>query len=132
MYGLMHYLIKFQAISIGCLFSIFAFEKKIDGQWLMKFKLPVNLVALFLIFYLNCDSFYTIHAVFVNLVISLITGYIIASNIIPAKDVVFRFLNLKVYVIYRYTILQHLYVARNIYFERCEIALVYGQLSLII
>jgi peptidoglycan/LPS O-acetylase OafA/YrhL len=95
MYGFTHYLIKFQAISIGCLFSILVFEKRFDGRRLMKYKIPGNLVSIFLIFYLNYDAFYSIHAVYTNLVISLVTAYIIITNIIPANDVIFKFLNLK-------------------------------------
>ena len=60
LYGFTHYLIKFQAISIGCLFSIFAFQKTFDRQWLRTYKVAGNLIGLFLIFYLNYDAFYTI------------------------------------------------------------------------
>lgn len=96
LYGFTHYIIKFQAISIGCLFSIFTFKKKFDKQWLRKYKVIGNLVGLFLIFYLNYDPFYTTKAVFINLLISAITGYIIISNIIPSRDVIFRFFNFKI------------------------------------
>jgi peptidoglycan/LPS O-acetylase OafA/YrhL len=99
LYGFTHYFIKFQAIAVGCLFSVLTINKTFDSLYFSKTKLAGNVVAIFLIFYLNYDDFYSIKAVYINCCISLLTGYIIVSNLVPSKDVFFRLFNFKPLVI---------------------------------
>jgi len=54
-----------------------------------------NATAIFFIFYLGFDNFYGLHAIFKNCAISILTGYVVVSNLAPAKDVFFRLFNLK-------------------------------------
>ena len=46
-------------------------------------------------FGLRFDEFYTLKSLYVNLAISVIAGYLILSNIIPANDWIFKVLNNK-------------------------------------
>lgn len=99
LYAFTHYFIKFQAIAIGCLCSVLTINKTFDSIYLTKTKVVGNVIAVFLIFYLNYDSFYSIKAVYINCCISILTGYIIVSNLVPSKDVFFRLLNFKPLVV---------------------------------
>lgn len=94
-YAFSHYFIKFQAIAVGCMFSIFAFSSVMSSNWILTYKLAGNLIAIFLVFYLRYDDFYSIKAVYINLIISILTGYIILSNIVPGGDLIYKFLNTK-------------------------------------
>ena len=91
-----HYILKFQSIAMGCLCAVLAFKKVFDVKWIQATKIAGNLVAFFLIFYLRYYQFYSLEAVYTNLAIALLTGYIIISNIVPAKDFIYRILNTKV------------------------------------
>ena len=94
-YYFTHYLIKFQSIATGCLLSMLIFQKGIKYQWLLPYKVVGNLLAILIIFYLRYDPFYTITTVYINLIIALLIAYIIASNIVPGNDLIYRFLNSK-------------------------------------
>jgi len=94
-YAFTHILIKFQSIATGCLFAMLAFQKRLNFKWLLRYKVIGNLIAIFLLFYLGYDTFYTIKTVYVNLVIAVLTGYIIISNIIPSTDFIYLILNSK-------------------------------------
>lgn len=92
LYAITHLLIKFQAISTGCLFSILCFKGMINfGKW----RLPVTFISIFLLFYVKYDDFYSIQAVFVNLFLSAVTGFIIVSVINRSDDLLFKALNCK-------------------------------------
>ena len=95
LYMFTHYFIKFQAIAVGCLFSVLTIHKAFDNLYLSKTKVPGNIAAIFLIFYLGYDSFYSIKSVYINCLISVLTGYIIVSNLATSKDIIFRILNFK-------------------------------------
>jgi peptidoglycan/LPS O-acetylase OafA/YrhL len=95
-YYLTHFLIKFQAIGVGCLFSLLAFNKFFDG-WIDRFKIYINLLAICLICWLRFEDFYSINAVFNNLVISVLVGYVIVSNLLPANDYFYRLLNTRLF-----------------------------------
>ena len=98
-YGIIHFFIKFQSISVGCLFSIIAFKKGFDNKYfrcIQSFKIWGNSIALVLIFYLEYDSMYSLKAIFMNLIISLLTLYIIISNIENRKDIIYKILNNKI------------------------------------
>jgi peptidoglycan/LPS O-acetylase OafA/YrhL len=88
-----HILVKFQSIATGCLLALLAFNKRLDYDWLFRYKVVINIIAIFLIFYLGYDTFYSFKATCVNLIIAALTGYIIVSNIVPARDLIFRILN---------------------------------------
>ena len=88
-----HYLIKFQSIAIGCLLALLASRKLFDGGWLLSYKTMGNLIALVVIFSLRYDPSYNIKSVYINLIISILTGYIILSNLIPGNDVIYKVLN---------------------------------------
>ncbi|MEZ2339357.1 acyltransferase family protein [Mucilaginibacter sp. RCC_168] len=94
-YGFTHYLIKFQAISVGCLFSLMVSSGTFDKRWLKSTKIIGNVLAIILIFYLQYDPLYSIKAVYINLTISLITGYLIITNLMPTNDWLFKLLNTK-------------------------------------
>jgi peptidoglycan/LPS O-acetylase OafA/YrhL len=94
LYSDTHFLIKFQAIAIGCLFSVLTFKTYFNINKLEK--LIINLIAIFLIFYMHYDNFFSVRSVFIDLAISLLTGLLIVNNITPGTDYVYRFLNLKI------------------------------------
>lgn len=94
-YGLTHYCIKFQSIAVGCLFSLIAIKGTLNLGWLKQTKVAGNIGAIILMFGLQFNEFYTLTSLYTNLVISLITGYLIISNIIPANDLIFKALNNK-------------------------------------
>jgi peptidoglycan/LPS O-acetylase OafA/YrhL len=94
-YTVTPYLFLFQSIAIGCLFSILAFKKVFDREWIFYWKPLLNIVAVFLMIYLRCDDSYSIRAVYINPVIATLIGYIIISNIRPGNDFVFRILNFR-------------------------------------
>ncbi|MEP6610793.1 MAG: acyltransferase [Mucilaginibacter sp.] len=88
-----HILVKFQSIATGCLLAILAFNKQLDYKWLFRYKVVINILAIFLLFYLGYDTFYSFKSVCVNLIIAALTGYIIVSNMVPSRDWIFRILN---------------------------------------
>lgn len=88
----LRYLIKFQGISVGCLFSILLFKGYLNFG---RFGLPATLFSIFVIFFLKFDAFFTLQSCFINLIISVFVGIIIVNNISPKTNLVYRFLNLK-------------------------------------
>ncbi|RFZ85525.1 acyltransferase [Mucilaginibacter terrenus] len=94
-YFITHYFIKFQSIATGCLLALLVFRKVLDQSWLQTTKVPGNLVALVLIVWLRFDDFYSVKAILTNGIISLLTAYIVVTNIVPSGNVFYRFLNLK-------------------------------------
>ncbi|MBB6130571.1 acyltransferase family protein [Mucilaginibacter lappiensis] len=96
LYYFTHFLIKFQCIAVGCLFALLAFSKAFDSEWIMKTKILGNVLAIFLIFYLNFDDFYTVKTTYINLIISVLVGYLIITNLLVNNDWIFRFLNTRV------------------------------------
>jgi len=91
-----HILVKFQSIATGCLLALLAFNKHLDHNWMFRYKVAVNVVAIFFIFYLGYDTLYSFKAVYVNLIIAVLTGYVIVSNMVPASNLIFRILNSRV------------------------------------
>jgi len=96
LYAFTHYLIKFQAIAVGCLFSVLAFKYPFNNNVIIKSKVAGNIAAVFLILFIQYDSFFSLKSIFSGILISLLTGYLIISNIIPARDFIFRLLNSKI------------------------------------
>ncbi|MGZ3757719.1 MAG: acyltransferase family protein [Mucilaginibacter sp.] len=95
-YMFTHYFIKFQSVAVGCLFSLLAFNKKFDSGWLLRNKTIGNIAAIVVIYYLHFDPFYTIKAVYINLIIAFLIGYVVITNIKPANDFIYKLLNTKV------------------------------------
>jgi peptidoglycan/LPS O-acetylase OafA/YrhL len=52
-----------------------------------------NILAIGIILYIQYDNFFSLKSVFSSLLISLLVGYIIITNIIPGKDFIFKILN---------------------------------------
>jgi len=94
-YCFTHYFIKFQSIGVGCFFALMASKEILNVIWLKQTKAAGNILAIILMFGLRFDEFYTLKSLYVNLAISVITGYLILSNIIPANDWIFKVLNNK-------------------------------------
>ncbi len=86
-YAFTHILIKFQGIAVGCFFSIAMFRYEKIASSLGLYKVLLNSVVIVLIFFLPFNFFYTIDAVFINLIVSLLIGYLIISNLKPTKDI---------------------------------------------
>lgn len=95
-YYFTHYFIKFQCIAVGCLFALLASNRFFDHEWIIKTKIIGNVLAIFLIFYLNFDDFYSLKTTYINLIISILVGYLIITNLLVSKDWLFRFLNTKI------------------------------------
>lgn len=89
----LRFLIKFQGIAVGCLFSILLFKGYI---YIRRFSLPITLLSLFMIFYLRFDAQLSVRSCFINLIISMFIGLIIVNNVIPKNNFLFKFLNLKI------------------------------------
>lgn len=94
-YFIVHYFLKFQCIAVGCFFAVLAYNGFFDRAWLSKTKIPGNLVAIFLIFYLDFEDFYTLKTACINAVIAVLVGYLIITNLAQSRDFLFRFLNWK-------------------------------------
>jgi len=94
LYAFTHYLIKFQAIAVGCLFSVLTFKYPFNNINI-KIKVLTNLFAIILIPYVQYDNFFSIKSIFSSLLISFLAGYIIITNIIPGSDFIFKMLNSK-------------------------------------
>jgi len=92
-YALPHYLIKFQAISAGCLLSVLCFKGHLDlGKW----KPYISGILIIIILIVKYDRFtYTTAAIWNNLFISAMTGLVIVNSIYKSSDLLFKFLNFK-------------------------------------
>jgi len=89
----LRYVIKFQGIAIGCLFSVLLFKGYLNfGQY----KLPLTVISIFMIFYLKFDVEFSLESCFKNLATSVFVGFIVVNNISPQTNVIYKFLNLKV------------------------------------
>jgi len=95
LYAFTHYLIKFQGIAVGCLFSVLMFKYPIDKWVSGRFKAVLNIIAFVLILTIPYDDLFNLESVFTGLLISILIGYLIVSNIVPGTDFVFKFLNFK-------------------------------------
>lgn len=95
LYAFTHFLVKFQSIAIGCLFSVLMFKYPVDKDILTKNKVILNVLAIILILAIQYNDFLTLQSMFSGIAVSFLTGYIIVSNIVPAKDFLFKLLNSK-------------------------------------
>jgi peptidoglycan/LPS O-acetylase OafA/YrhL len=90
-----HYLIKFQAIAVGCLFSILVFKYSAYINIASSTRLILNVLAFGLILFVRYDNFFSVGNIFAGLLISFLAGYIIVSNIVPGTDLFYKILNTK-------------------------------------
>ena len=95
LYTLTHFLIKFQAIAVGCLFSVLMFKYPISKNLSVYFKVISNLTAFFIIIIIRYDNFFSVQSVFSSLLIAFLIGYIIITNLIQTNDFIFKLLNAK-------------------------------------
>lgn len=95
LYGVTHYLIKFQSIAVGCFFSVLCMKNIINLDSIRKYKIVLNIVGFAAIFYIGFNEVLSLVSMFKNLLIALITGMLIVSNLAESKDWIFRFLNFK-------------------------------------
>jgi len=91
-----HVLSKFQPIAIGCLFAVLVFKYPLLAVISKPVKIITNLLAIVVIWYLHYDNFFSMESVITCLVISLLTGYIIVTNLAPSSGPVFWLLNTKI------------------------------------
>lgn len=88
----LRYLVKFQGIAIGCLFSVLLFKGYLNFG---RLGFAATLISVFMIFYLKFDPFFTLQSCFINLFISIFVGVIIVNNIGLKTNLIYKFLNLK-------------------------------------
>ncbi len=118
LYAFTHFLIKFQAIAVGCFCSICMFKYADVKSVFAKYKLMGNVAAILIIFSIGYNDLLDLQNVFSGLIVSLLTGYIIITNITTLSDFVYKFLNwkaLKIIGILSYSIYiwQELFTARE-------------------
>jgi peptidoglycan/LPS O-acetylase OafA/YrhL len=89
-----HYFIKFQAIAVGCLFSVITFKYPFNINTTQK--LITNIIAVIAILCMRYDNYFNVKDIFSSLLISFLIGYIIVTNIVPGKDFIFKFLNTRI------------------------------------
>ncbi|HWD86978.1 MAG TPA: acyltransferase [Mucilaginibacter sp.] len=90
-----HVLSKFQPIAIGCLFAVLLFKYPKLAAIPNTVKIITNLLAIAVVLYLRYDNFFSMESVVAGLVISLLAGYIIVTNLAPSPGPVFWLLNTK-------------------------------------
>ena len=95
-YAASHYLIKFQSIAVGCLCAVLLFKNYINLDLITKYKLHFNILVIVSFFFIQYDENFSIKIVFINLLISVLAGYLIISNLYYNNDFIFKFLNSKV------------------------------------
>ncbi|WP_419699052.1 acyltransferase family protein [Mucilaginibacter sp. NFX135] len=92
-YALPYYLIKFQAISLGCLFSVLSFKGYLNwGPW----RFLISAISLIIILVVQINHYPTPGAVFNNLFISTMTGFLIENSIYKSNDPLFKFFNIRI------------------------------------
>jgi peptidoglycan/LPS O-acetylase OafA/YrhL len=96
LYSFTHYLVKFQAIAIGCLFSVVTFKYPEIIEGLCKNKLVFNIAAILVLFLIQYNDNFNFRNIVTGFISSLLTGYIIVTNLAESKDFIFKFLNLKI------------------------------------
>jgi peptidoglycan/LPS O-acetylase OafA/YrhL len=96
LYAFTHFIIKFQAIAVGCLFSVLMFKYSVSNWFLGKGKFILNILSFLLILLIPYDDLFNLESVFTGLLISILIGCLIVSNISPGNDLVFKFLNTKI------------------------------------
>ena len=93
LYLIIHLLIKFQGIALGCFFSMLTFK----SNWIEKNILPwrhcVNPLLIAAAMLLGYEDFLTIKSMYTNLLISTLVGCFIVINLYPGNDILYRLLS---------------------------------------
>ena len=92
-YYFTHFLIKFQSIAVGCLIAILTFNGYLNYKFSFWGNSIINFIAIFIIFYINYDPFFTIDAVFKNLLVDILIAYILVTNISTNNSILYKILN---------------------------------------
>lgn len=90
-----HYLIKFQPIAIGCLFSVLTFKYSFKSEIFSKFKIYLNLLLIFLILVMKYNDDFNLRSNLTGFASTFLVAILIVTNIKQCDDFVFKFLNLK-------------------------------------
>jgi len=93
LYGFTHYLIKFQAIAVGCLCSVLMFKYPVNKNTGIKYKSVTNILTIFFILFINYNDFFSLHNMLAGVASSLLIGYVVISNVYPGTDFIFKLLN---------------------------------------
>lgn len=91
--SILRYLLKFQGIATGCLFSILMFKGYFNfGRW----QLLLTVVSIYMIFHLDFNAESNLRHSFSNLATFIFIGIIVVNNIRYTDNILYKFLNLKV------------------------------------
>lgn len=90
-YYVVHFMLKFDGVMVGSFFSILVFKGLIPWAFIRKYKMPLNIILLALTMVIHNNHSLTA----INHLSSFFIAVIIISNIYPADDVIFKFLNNK-------------------------------------
>ncbi|WP_158990539.1 acyltransferase [Mucilaginibacter sp. L196] len=96
LYYITHFLIKFQGIATGCLFSILVFKNKLNWSFFERIRVWISLALIILIFYLGFEAWLSIVNMYKDLLISILIACFIVLNINPGNDFIYKFLNIKI------------------------------------
>ena len=96
LYAFAHYLIKFQAIAVGCFFSVLTFKYSLNNTFLKKIKPLLNIGAVYLLIYIRYNDIFCLRNVIAGCASSFLIGYIIITNLLPGRDFFYAFLTSKV------------------------------------
>src|SRR5882724_4719507 len=91
-YEFFHFLLKFDGVLVGCLFSVLVFKNMIPWTFIKKYKIPINIVLLLITMLVHNN--YRLAAI--NHLSSFFIGIIIISNLYVANDFIYKFLNKKI------------------------------------
>ena len=89
-YEAVHFLLKFDGVLTGSFFSLLVFQGLIPWSFIRKYKLPINLVLIACTVLLHNKNI-----LLIDHITPFFIGIIIISNIYPAEDAMFKFLNNK-------------------------------------
>ena len=95
LYSFTHYLIKFEAIAVGCIFSVITFKYLELITRLLKTKVVTNIFAILLLFLIQYNDIFCLRNIITGFVSAFLIAYIIITSIVESKDFIFRFLNTK-------------------------------------
>ena len=96
LFAITHYFIKFQAISVGCLFSIICLKGIITKELFGKLNpLIMKILITIAIFALYHTDAVSPSSIYINLVISLFVALLLVLNLFFTDDYFYKFLNLK-------------------------------------
>lgn len=93
LYAIPHFLIKFQAIAVGCLFSILVFNGYLR---FVNAKTRIIAACIVLVFYLQVSDDYSLKVVLQNLLVYVLIGLVVVNNIYGKSDFIYKFLNYKI------------------------------------